>query len=117
MWFTIDNRLAEGCVSNVFLVKDSVVYTPPLYTPVLAGIARNTVCRLALKNSIKLVEKNLTINEVLGADEIFLTNVIMQVMPVVQVEKHTVSQGKVGEMTKQLLTIFQEFVENQCGEK
>lgn len=117
LWFTIDNRLAEGCVSNVFLVKDSVVYTPPLYTPVLAGIARNTVCRLALKNSIKLVEKNLTINEVLGADEIFLTNVIMQVMPVVQVEKHTVSQGKVGEMTKQLLTIFQEFVENQCGEK
>jgi branched-chain amino acid aminotransferase len=114
LWFTIDNRLAEGCVSNVFLVKDSAVYTPPLYTPVLAGIARKAVCRLALKNSIKLVEKNLTINEVLGADEVFLTNVIMQVMPVVQVEKHTVGEGKVGLITKKILTIFHEFVKDLC---
>ena len=117
LWFTIDNRLAEGCVSNVFLVKDSVVYTPPLYTPVLAGIARKNVCKLALKNSIKLVEKNLTINEVLGADEVFLTNVIMQVMPVFQIEKHTVGQGAVGELTKKLLAVFHEFVKNQCGGK
>jgi branched-chain amino acid aminotransferase len=112
LWFTVDNRLAEGCVSNVFLVKDSIVYTPPLYTPVLAGIARKTVCKLAPKNSIEVVEKDLTINDVLGADEIFLTNVIMQVMPVVQVEKHAVSQSKVGPMTKKILSIFQEFIQN-----
>ena len=117
LWFTVDNRLAEGCVSNVFLVKDAIVYTPPLYTPVLAGIARKTVCRLALKKSIELAEKDLTIDDVLGADEIFLTNVIMQVMPVVQVEKHTVGQGTVGPLTKNILNIFQEFVENQCSEK
>ncbi|MBN1975485.1 MAG: aminotransferase class IV [Sedimentisphaerales bacterium] len=113
LWFTVDNRLAEGCVSNVFIVKDSIVYTPPLYTPVLAGIARKTVCRLALKNSIELVEKDLTINDVLGADEIFLTNVIMQIMPVVQVEKHTAGKGTVGEMTKKIQNLFQEFIENQ----
>ena len=47
LWFTTNNQLAEGCVSNVFLVKDSVVYTPPLETPVLAGIARKTVCQIA----------------------------------------------------------------------
>jgi branched-chain amino acid aminotransferase len=117
IWFTVDNRLAEGCVSNVFLVKDSVVYTPPLYTPVLAGIARKTVCRLALKNSIKLVEQDLTIDNLLGADEIFLTNVIMQVMPVVQVEKHTVGEGKVGTMTKKNLSIFQEFIEKEYPKK
>ena len=114
LWFTVDNRLAEGCVSNVFLVKDSIVYTPPLYTPILAGVARKTVCKLALKDSIELVEKDLKINDVLGADEIFLTNVIMQVMPVVQVEKHSVGQGKVGEMTRKILSLFQELVKNQC---
>ena len=114
LWFTSDNYLAEGCVSNVFLVKDSALYTPPLKTPVLAGIARKTVCQLALQNSVKLVEKNLTIEDVLGADEIFLTNVIMQVMPVVCVEKHVVGGGKVGPMAKELKEKFDELIEKQC---
>ena len=115
LWFTTNNRLAEGCVSNVFLVKDSVIQTPPIETPVLAGIARKTVCLIALTNSIKLVEKDLYIDDVLGADEIFLTNVIMQIMPVTSVEKHTVGDGKVGAMTKRLQISFDELVESQCG--
>ena len=112
LWFTTDNRLAEGCVSNVFLVKDSTLYTPQLKTPVLAGIARKNICLLAQKNSIKLIEKDLTIDDLLGADEIFLTNIIMQVMPVVSVEKHIV--GKVGPTTKEMMDKFNELVENQC---
>ena len=115
LWFTTDNRLAEGCVSNVFLVKDSVIYTPGIGTPVLAGIARKTVCEIASTNSIKLVEKDLNIDDVLGADEIFLTNVIMQIMPVSRVEKHIVGDGKVGVMTQRLQISFDELVESQCG--
>ena len=115
LWFTTDNRLAEGCVSNVFVVKDSVINTPGIETPVLAGIARKTVCEIASTNSIKLVEKDLYIDDVLGADEIFLTNVIMQIMPVSRVEKHTVGDGKVGVMTQRLQISFDEFVNNQCG--
>jgi branched-chain amino acid aminotransferase len=94
LWFTVDNRLAEGCISNVFLVKDSVLYTPPIETPVLAGVARKTVCQIALKNSIKLVEKDLSISDVLEAEEIFLTNVIMQILPISSVEKHMVGEDK-----------------------
>ena len=115
LWFTTDNRLAEGCISNVFLVKDSVIYTPSIGTPVLAGIARKTICQIASMNSIKLIEKNLNIDDVLGADEIFLTNIIMQVMPVTAVEKHTVGDGKVGAMTKRLQISFNELIESQCG--
>ncbi len=115
LWFTTDNRLAEGCVSNVFVVKDSVIHTPGIETPVLAGIARKTVCEIASTNSIKLVEKDLYIDDVLGADEIFLTNVIMQIMPVNSVEKHIVGDGKVGAMTKRLQISFNELVESQCG--
>jgi branched-chain amino acid aminotransferase len=117
LWFTSDNRLAEGCISNIFLVKDTTIYTPPLYTPVLPGVARKNVCTLAIENSIKLVEEDLTIDDVLGADEIFLTNVIMQVMPVVQVEKHAVGKGKVGVVTKTLQNIFTEYVEKNCFKK
>ena len=114
LWFTTDNRLAEGCISNVFLVKDSVLYTPPVSTPVLAGIARKAVCRIAVDNSIGLVEKDLYIDDVLHADEIFLTNVIMQVMPVNSVEKHTVGEGKVGPMAKKLRQYFDQMVAREC---
>ena len=117
LWFTVDNRLAEGCISNVFLVKDSALYTPPIETPVLAGVARKTVCQIALNNSINLVEKTLGINDVLDADEVFLTNVIMQVLPVRAVEKHTVGDGRVGPMTKKLMGYFDEFIKSECGRK
>jgi len=102
LWFTTDSRLAEGCVSNVFLIKDSVLYTPTLDTPVLPGVMRKTVCQIAKAQSITLVEKDLTIKDLLGADEVFLTNVIMLILPVVAVEAHTVGDGKVGTVTSRL---------------
>ncbi len=117
LWFTVDNRLAEGCISNVFLVKDSALCTPPIETPVLAGVARKTVCQIAFKNSIELVEKNLYISDVLEADEIFLTNVIMQIMPVRAVEKHTVGDGKPGPETKKLQKYFDDVIKSECGKK
>jgi branched-chain amino acid aminotransferase len=114
IWFTSDNRLAEGCISNVFLVKDSELFTPPINTPVLPGVARKTVCQIALQNSIKLTEKDLTIDDLLSADEIFLTNVIMQVMPITKVEKHKVGDGLVGPVSKKLHKSFDELVKKEC---
>ncbi len=114
LWFTMDNRLAEGCVSNVFLVKDSVLYTPPIVTPILAGVARKTIFQIAMRDSIECVEKSLFIDDVLGADEIFLTNVIMQVMPITRVEKHTVGDGSVGPTAKALKRKFDTFIEQEC---
>jgi branched-subunit amino acid aminotransferase/4-amino-4-deoxychorismate lyase len=117
LWFTTDNRLAEGCVSNVFLVKDATLYTPSLETPVLPGIARKTVCRIAEQESMELVEKDLYIADVLEADEVFLTNVVMEVLPVTHIEKHTVGDGKVGPIVNQLRERFVQTVEQQCRRK
>ncbi len=117
LWFTIDGQLAEGCVSNVFLVKDSKLFTPRTNTPVLPGIARKTVCELAIANKIALIEKDLTIDDLLGADEVFITNVIMQVMPVVGIEKHNVSEGKPGAIAKKIQGHYDEFVKNNCRGK
>lgn len=110
LWFTTDNRLAEGCVSNVFCVKDSALYTPTLDTPVLPGIMRKTVCEIAKAQSIQLVEKDLTIKDLLAADEVFLTNVIMLILPVVTIEAHTVGNDKVGPMTKKLMKYLEKVV-------
>ena len=118
LWFTTDNRLAEGCVSNVFCVADSVLYTPTLDTPVLPGIMRKTVCGTAERKSITLVEKDLTIKELLAADEVFLTNVIMLILPVIAVEAHTVGDGKVGAMTKRLMECLEKVVsQGKCKSK
>ncbi len=117
LWFTVDNRLAEGCISNVFLVNSSVLYTPPIETPVLAGVARKTVCQIAIKNSIKIIEKNLFISDLLEADEVFLTNVIMQILPVTHIETHEVGDGKVGAVTKKLAGLFDDFVRQNCSQK
>ena len=106
LWFTTDNRLAEGCISNVFLVKDGTVYTPQLSAGVLGGIARKTVIELANDADIPLEQKDLTINDLLAAEEVFLTNVIMLVLPVVAIEAHTIAQGASGQITKQLMTLF-----------
>jgi branched-chain amino acid aminotransferase len=117
LWFTVDNRLTEGCISNVFLVSSSVLYTPPVETPVLAGVARKAVCQIAIEKSIKLVEKNLFISDLLEADEVFLTNVIMQILPVTNIEAHTVGDGKVGAVTKKLAGLFNDFVRQNCSRK
>ena len=113
LWFTTENILAEGCVSNVFLVKDGILQTPRLETPILPGITRKTILRIAGDEQIEVIEKDLTIQDVLAADEIFLTNVVMLVLPVIQVEARTIGDGKPGEVTKKVLAALQNEVSAQ----
>ncbi len=110
LWFTTENALAEGSISNVFLVKDGTLYTPPVNTPVLPGIARKTVIDIAEELDINCYENPLRIDDLLGADEIFLTNVIMEVLPVVAVEAHTVGEGNPGEITKKIAQQYKEIL-------
>ncbi len=114
LWFTTDNRLAEGCVSNVFLVKNSKLLTPALSTPVLPGVARRTVIESAARQSIQVEERDLSIEDLLSADEIFLTNVVMEIVPVVGVEKHTVGNGKVGPVAAKMREAFVQAMEEHC---
>jgi branched-chain amino acid aminotransferase len=114
LWFTTDGLLAEGCVSNVFLVKNSVVYTPSLKTGILPGIARRTVLNLAAKNSIKVEEKELGIEELLSADEVFITNVIMLVLPVIKIEAHDIGSAKPGPVTKKISAFYTESFNQYC---
>ncbi len=110
LWFTTENTLAEGSISNVFLVKDNVLYTPRADTPVLPGIARRTVLELAKKLNIKCLEQDLFVHDLLSAQEVFLTNVIMTILPVTSIESHTVSDGKVGTITKKLTEAYRDLL-------
>lgn len=114
LWFTQDNRLADACLGSVFLVHKSVLYAPAIGVPALADPARRVICQLAQQRSIELAEKDLYISDLLEAEEVFLTNVVMEVLPVVGVEKHTVGEGKIGPITKKLSEGFAETIEQEC---
>jgi branched-chain amino acid aminotransferase len=115
LWFTTDNLLAEGCVSNVFIIKDSKVFTPSTITPVLPGIARKHVVQVAVENSIEATEKDLFINDLLEADEVFITNTLMQILPIAAVEAHVVGDGKVGTVTTKLMNAYKNHFNMTCG--
>ncbi len=115
LWFTTQNHLAEGSISNVFVVRDGIVLTPPLDTPVVPGIARGVVLELAAAQGIPSKQRPLTINDLLDADEVFLTNAIMQVMPVVRVEKRDIGRAAVGPITRRLSEAYRQLVRKECG--
>lgn len=117
LWFTTANRLAEGSISNIFIIKDGILKTPPLDTPVLPGIARGIVLEIARRIGIEAQECPLTINDLLDADEVLLTNAIMQVMPVIRVEKHDIHNGRVGSLGKSFLQEYRRQVIEECSSK
>jgi branched-chain amino acid aminotransferase len=115
LWFTHQNYLAEGSISNVFLVKDGILRTPPLETPILPGLVRAAVLDLAAERGIAAQQQALSINDLLDADEVFLTNSVMQVMPVVRVEKHDIAGARVGPLTRKMLEAYRDLVQQECS--
>lgn len=114
LWFTESNHLAEGCISNVFLVKNNKLLTPGLDEPILPGITRAIVLELARAEKMDASEQEITIDDLLGADEVFLSNSVMEIMPVSRFENHTVGDGQPGEMTKYLAGLYKQDVEKKC---
>ncbi len=115
LWLTPEDYLAEGAISSVFVVRDELLYTPPLDTPVLPGITRAAVIELAVENDIPVQEKALTCEDVLAADELFLTNSMMEVMPVVRIGREPVGDAKVGDVTREVAVAYTNLVAGECG--
>ena len=114
IWFTTNNLLSEGSISNVFLVRDHRLMTSPVETPVLPGITRAVVIELASAAGVEVEQKPLTIDDLLDADEVFLTNSIMEVMPVCRVEKCEIGGGKPGPLTRKMSNEYRSVVEKEC---
>ncbi len=115
LWFTENRQLAEGCISNIFIIKNGVVRTPPLETPVLPGITRAEVLRLCTERGIECRAEPLVIDDVLDADEMFMTNSMMELIPVVRVERKAIAEEKVGPITVALSEHYQQAVIEACG--
>ena len=103
-------HVAEGSAENIFVVKNGRITTPPLDADILDGITRDSAIKLLKSNKIKVIEKNLRINDLLKADEIFMTGTAAEVKSVTRVNKTKIGDGKIGEVTKELQDLFMDTV-------
>jgi len=116
LWFTPDHRLAEGCFTNVFLVKAGRLLTPARDTPVLPGVTRQAVIELASQLGIPCdADAEPVVDDLLAAEEVFLTASTMGVLPVTHVERHDVGDGNVGTVTRRLLQAYVTLVEKETS--
>ncbi len=124
LWFTVTNHLCGGAVSNAFLVKDGQLLTPiargeetegALASPTLPGITRAAIFELAEQLGLTVQRKMLTINDVLGSDELMLTNSSWGVLPIVAVERKPIAAGQPGPITQQLRAELSKMIDRECG--
>jgi len=108
--------LTEGTISNLFIIRGGSLYTPPVSAGLLPGITRRYVMDLANKIKIPLKEKNLMPQELLSGDEAFLTNSLLEILPLVEVDQKPIGSGKPGPITCQLQDAYRRFVD-ECNLK
>jgi len=104
-----DGYVTEGAASNVFIVKDSVVKTPPKNGSLLPGITRDLLVELLLESDITCEEAAITEKELRQADEIWITSSTWEIVPVVKLDAEPVGTGKPGKMWQQATEIYQAF--------
>ena len=118
LWFTSDNHLAEACFCNVFLVSGGIVRTPPPETPVLGGVLQQAVFEICRDSGVEYDARTpLTVNDMLAAEEIFLTASCAGIRPVVRVEAHDVGDGKPGPVTRKIMAAYRDLLEAECPPK
>lgn len=107
-----DGVVAECTGDNIFIVKDNVIYTPPIYVGILDGITRNTVIELAKELGYEVKESEFTLFNVYSADECFLTGTAAEAIPVTNVDGRIIGNGEAGPVTTRLLEAFKAYANN-----
>ena len=92
--------LTEGSVSNLFLVKRGVLMTPPAWLGVLEGVTRSRVLRAASRLRIPVQEIPVTRHDLFNADEAFLTNVLMEALPIREADGRRIGTKVPGAVTR-----------------
>jgi len=102
--------LAEGSMTNIFLVSNRELITPSLESGVLPGITREAVLEIARDANIKNVERQVELKELIEAEEAFVTNSILELMPLTWFEGKPIGTGKPGLLTEELLAAYRKLV-------
>lgn len=104
LFLNADNEIAEGSVSNIFFIKNNIIYTPR----VDCGLLNGTIRKYILKN-YNVIEGNFSKKQLLQANEIFLTNSVMGIMPVSKIEDKVFREK---DIVYSIINDYREYVKN-----
>ena len=103
-----EGYVAECTGDNIFILKGSRMFTPPLSSGALHGITRGTAIDLVTDLGVLTSEPNLTRYDLYNADECFLTGTGAEIVPVVKIDQRVIGNGKPGPVTKKVVKSYKE---------
>jgi len=98
----------EGTSSNLFIVSDGRLITHPLTHNILPGVTRLAILRICQSTGLEVQESFFGIEELYGADEVFLTGTITEVLPIVRIDDKPIGDATVGPVTRRLYALLRE---------
>ena len=104
--FDSRNMITEGNSSSIWIIKKNKCITHPLNFRILKGCTRHKLISILKKNKFKFEEKKFSIKSLLNADEAFMTSATNFIMPIIKVDKYTISNGKPGLNTLKFRSLF-----------
>jgi branched-chain amino acid aminotransferase len=105
--------VTEGSISNIFIIKGSVLFTPPEDAGILKGITRDVVFEIAEDLGVKCCEESFKTDDVLTADEVFMTNSLMEIMPLREIDGQILGDICPGSKTADFMRRYREKVDKE----
>ena len=114
----LDSRgfVAEGTGENIFVVRAGTVYTPGLESDILLGITRDTVLRVAADLGYPVVQKLVSVNELLSADEAFFSGTYAEIAPIKEVGHYRIGSSVPGPVTRRIMDLYFRAIRGEAPE-
>ena len=109
----VRGHVSEGSGENIFIVKDGILYTPPLSSSILPGITRDTVIKLAQDIGLVVKEDTIPREALYIADEVFFTGSAAEITPIRSIDKIIIGDGKRGKITERLQKAFFSYINGE----
>ena len=106
-------NVSEAPGENIFLIKDDILITPPLSSSALDGITRNSIISFSKEIKLKTKVRKISKNELVSADEVFLSGTAAEITPIIKIEQKRIGNGKLGPITKTIMKTYADIVMNK----
>ena len=109
----VNGFVCEGSGENIFIVRDGIIYTPPLSAGILPGITRDCVFKIALEFELELIEINIPREMLYIADEVFFSGTAAEISPIRSIDREQIGQGHRGPITEKIQQRYFEYVNGE----